>query len=53
MSPHSGMGTNKRRAKPSTLGTKFGVSLRIDEQWFEAISGERTDESETDADSTD
>ncbi|MEF8852684.1 MAG: hypothetical protein V5A44_10130 [Haloarculaceae archaeon] len=47
------MGTDKRRAKPSTLGTKFGMSLRIDEQWFEALSGQTRDESETDTDAAD
>ena len=34
-------------SEPAPLETRFGASLRIDEQWFKALHGELGDETDS------
>jgi len=41
------MATDETRSNPTPLGTTFGTPLRIDEQWFEALRGELSEETDS------
>lgn len=41
------MDTDSRRTEPVSITTRFGASLRIDEQWFEALSGKAGENAES------
>ena len=41
------MSADKTDSKSVPLKTRFGTSLRIDEQWFKALHGESGDETDS------